>query len=243
MHTDKPQLRVVSAVICFISVVLLAACTDDTCEFPDSNPLGKEEIEAATSEIMDKYKECLLGKEETMTNQNAGNKIERTHEVRLKHDPLFWRQPNVHGLAEGWFVDENENLIEPYIWGIKVYVTEKVEQDSLPVEDRIPDCLDGVPVQIVEEGPWVEMTESNMSPELKRAIDVLGKYHDLLWRQPNVFLVNVAFLVDENGKRTETVGIIVRVTKKVDQNTLPRKERIPDCLDGVPVQIVEDEPL
>ena len=35
--------------------------------------------------------------------------------------------------------------------GIKVWVTEKVDQSALPPEDRIPDVLEGVPVQILEQ--------------------------------------------------------------------------------------------
>ena len=69
--------------------------------------------------------------------------------------------------------------------------------------------------------------------------EVRLKYDPLFWRQPNVFGVGEGFLRDENGDRTETVGINIRVTKKVDQSTLPPEDRIPDCLEGVPVQIVE----
>ena len=45
---------------------------------------------------------------------------------------------------------ENGELIRGTA-GIKVYVTEKTDQSTLPPEDRIPDCLEGIPVQILEE--------------------------------------------------------------------------------------------
>ena len=75
---------------------------------------------------------------------------EYVHEVRLKYDDLFWRQPNVVGVGEGYFKDENGEWTERS--GIRVTVTEKVDQSTLPPEDRIPDCLEGVPVNI-EVGP------------------------------------------------------------------------------------------
>ena len=37
------------------------------------------------------------------------------------------------------------------------------------------------------------------------------------------------------------MGIVIRVDTKVDQSTLPAEDRISDCLEGVPVQIIEDE--
>lgn len=81
-----------------------------------------------------------------MNNENTDEYI---HQVRLKYDDLFSRQPNVHGVGEGFF------RVGPGEWtetvGINVYVTKKVDQNTLPPEDRIPDCLEGVPVNIVEE--------------------------------------------------------------------------------------------
>ena len=73
---------------------------------------------------------------------------ERIHEVRLKYDPLFWRQPNVFSVSEGYFKDENGERTEEV--GIVIRVDKKVDQSTLPPEDRIPDCLEGIPVQIRE---------------------------------------------------------------------------------------------
>ena len=36
------------------------------------------------------------------------------------------------------------------------------------------------------------------------------------------------------------MGFIISVTKKVDQSTLPAADRIPDTLEGVPVEIREE---
>ena len=85
-----------------------------------------------------------------MTNLNTP---ERRHEVRLKYDPLFWRQPNVHGVGEGSFGDGFGGFLKTK--GIVISVTRKVDQSTLPPEDRIPDCLEGIPVQVVEVEPPV----------------------------------------------------------------------------------------
>ncbi len=49
-------------------------------------------------------------------------------------------------------VDENGNYVGEV--GILIFVTEKVDQETLPTEDRIPAVLDGVKVQIIEHDPW-----------------------------------------------------------------------------------------
>ena len=41
----------------------------------------------------------------------------------------------------------------------------------------------------------------------------------------------------KTGEWTGETGIIVKVTQKVNQGTLPPEDRIPDCLEGVAVQI------
>ena len=69
---------------------------------------------------------------------------------------------------------------------------------------------------------------------------VAAKYEDLFRRQPNVWSYGGAVLLDPNtGDYGDEIGISVWVTKKVDQRTLPAEDRIPDCLEGVPVQFWE----
>ena len=48
---------------------------------------------------------------------------------------------------------------------------------------------------------------------------------------------------DENRDATKTTGIVVGVSEKTDQSTLPAEDRIPDCLEGVPVQIIIEGPV
>ena len=54
---------------------------------------------------------------------------------------------------------------------------------------------------------------------------------------PGIIAAGTSFLRDENGERTEIYGIAVVVNRKVDQRTLLPEARIPDCMEGVPVQI------
>ena len=75
----------------------------------------------------------------------------RTREVGLKYEPLFLRQPNSPRAREEFLRNERtgERLAT---WGIVITVDgEKVDQGTLAPEDRIPDKLEGVPVQII---PW-----------------------------------------------------------------------------------------
>ncbi len=83
-----------------------------------------------------------------MTNLNTP---ERRREVRRKYEPLFWRHPNVYAVSLGRIQDENGNITNT--WSITLRVTEKVDQATLSPEDRIPDCLEGIPIQILEEQP------------------------------------------------------------------------------------------
>ena len=90
-------------------------------------------------------------KGETTMNTINQNTAARRHEVRLKYDPLFWRQPNVFAVSEGFLANEDGGWLDTR--GINVRVTRKVDQSTLPPEDRIPDCLEGIPVKITEEEP------------------------------------------------------------------------------------------
>ncbi len=69
---------------------------------------------------------------------------------------------------------------------------------------------------------------------------VRNKYAPLFQRQPNYRAHFMKTLYDEKGNSTTVLGIVVHVTEKVDQSTLHPEDRIPECLDGVPVQITEE---
>lgn len=174
MHVGKSSFRLLPIMICLVAVMwLAAACGDDEyiCDTgvkvislwlaaareagangEDSST--EEDAKTEVTEALDKKEYCetnSLTEEGTLTT-TPENTSERIHEVRLKYDDLFWRQPNVHGVGEGALRDANGERTGAS--GIIVSVTEKVDQSTLPASDRIPDCLEGVPVQIVEEEPF-----------------------------------------------------------------------------------------
>ena len=78
------------------------------------------------------------------------------------------------------------------------------------------------------------MSDTTVTKEY--AQQVIEKYLDVILRQPNFVLVGAYHLEDDEGNRTEVVGIRIGVTEKVDQSTLPEADQIPDCLDGVSVR-------
>ncbi len=122
-----------------VAALLLASVLYDgeSCPIPDPDPLG--EID------MSEYEEILLLQPHI---EKYIEPSERARAIRHKYEDLFWRQPNVHGVGIGILEDESGEETEQV--GFRIYVTEKVDQNTLPQEDRIPDCLEGVPVQFIE---------------------------------------------------------------------------------------------
>ena len=95
---------------------------------------------------------------------------------------------------------------------------------------------------LIEEGE-VTVTTEDASVDVERPTSehvsyVLEKYRPLLRRFPHMWANGMGLLRDEDGERTDEVGIWVYVEEPVDQSTLPSEDRIPDCLEGVPMQIV-----
>ena len=86
------------------------------------------------------------------------------------------------------------------------------------------------------------MTELTDDEMIQRINVVREKYGALIRRQPGWWGLGTGNLVDAVGERTGPLGIIISVEKILDQSTLPPEDRIPDCLDGVPVQFDESPP-
>ena len=76
--------------------------------------------------------------------------------------------------------------------------------------------------------------------ETERAKAIRHNYDDLFWRQPNVHAVGVGFLIDQEGRRTDQIGVLVSVTEIAPTDQVLPEDRLPDYLDGVPVQILEE---
>ena len=131
MRTGKSSFRLLPLLICLAALLLAAACGDDT--FKDPSTLCEPNSSAEEGNM-------------TATPENTDEYIQ---EVRDKYSDLFRRQPNYRrhtGPVRLW--DENGEMSETA--GIVVEVTKKVDQSAIPAEDRLPDCLEGVPIQIEE---------------------------------------------------------------------------------------------
>ena len=73
-----------------------------------------------------------------------------------------------------------------------------------------------------------------------RAKSVKEKHADRLKRFPNVVGVGVGHEI-VGGKRTDRVSIRVYVRKKLPKDQLAPDAILPDTLDGLPVDVIEDE--
>ena len=159
MHTNKPQLRLLPVIICFAAILLLASA----CRGDGENSSTKEETEfmemSCKHEIEQKIEEMRLmptpigleyQSEEYRKNWKRNRaKMAVVMPVFEKHREKFWRQPNIWGSGPGSLLDENGEETEEF--GITIYVTKKVPQDQLPPEDRIPDRIGCVRIQIIEK--------------------------------------------------------------------------------------------
>ena len=166
-------------------------------------------------------------------------------EVLKENRRLFARQlgDSRLQLVEHFFRDPEGNWNDEY--GIVFKVDKKEHLNTVPPEDRIPDEIDGVTVYVgfPNYSGAREVTYQEV-PEFQYAIAVRLKYEDLFFRQPNITLVPYVSIFDDGGRPGEplSVQIGIYVTKKVDQSTLPPEDRIPDCLEGIPVTIEEIKP-
>ena len=168
----------------------------------------------------------------------------KTREVGLKYEPLFLRQPNSPRAREGFLRDERTGE-RTETWGIVITVDgEKVDQASLPTEDRIPDEIEGVPVQII---PWQVAEKAYIrqggfpfegDPHFSRAIETISKNIDLFDDHPFSNGARPYGIKDSNGMS----GIEFFVGAMVDPLSLAPEEQIPTCLEDIPVRILEGEP-
>lgn len=71
---------------------------------------------------------------------------------------------------------------------------------------------------------------------IERAKEVMRAYQDSLMAKANVIGVGVGF-VEREGERTRDVGVVVMVGQKVALSQLAEVDRIPQELDGVPIDV------
>ena len=141
MHTRKASFRFWVIIICLAAVLLLAACVEPETEAtptPWVNPCIEEGITTMT--------------EDTDTQDVTTERPSREYmrEVYLRHRALLLDYPHVWWVQRG---DWMRAVVEKYNregWGFTLYVSEYTDPQSLPEEQRIPECLDGVPVRIIK---------------------------------------------------------------------------------------------
>ena len=235
--------RFIQVLVCFTALLWLsAACAD-----------SPREEEYATSEHLVRDESCDwdMFTDDPEISYTARSGYSEYHFGRVwdRYRNLFWRQPNVVGVLDGYVTDENGEWTDT--WGIIIRVSEKVDQDTLPPEDRIPQCLRGVPIQIREweypvgMGPLGEDNPCGVEilplakelfsgnedmiygyDDLEGMVDeyirsVSQKYRDLFMDQPTYHGKSSLNLSGPNGDYIDEKGISIWVLKKLDQRFLP----------------------
>ena len=110
-------------------------------------------------------------------------------------------------------------------------------------------CFSKLGESVVDLGMehWYTSTDDLLTqrPSPEQITSVAEKYSDLLWGYPYVTGVALGDYMDTTFavNRTLGFGITVRVSKYVDNRTLPEERRLPVCLDGVPVRIIKQGPI
>ncbi len=93
---------------------------------------------------------------------------------------------------------------------------------------------------------WVgPIPDCGTKPTREHAEAVWKRYSRKIHDLPNVVSTYVDILRNVLGERWDgwVVGIIVGTTEYIDQSTLPPEDRIPECLEGVPVQFEYHPPI
>lgn len=91
---------------------------------------------------------------------------------------------------------------------------------------------------MTENAPPDDPNSEPLEKRVQRATDVQARYADALMQKPHVVGVAVGYCT-RCGERTQDVGVIVMVDRKVPQDQLAPEELIPRELDGVPVDVQE----
>lgn len=86
------------------------------------------------------------------------------------------------------------------------------------------------------------MTQNGAADDLKAATDKLLSvkriYEDELLAKPNVVGVAIGYR-QSGGKTTDSLSLVVLVSKKLPENSLNSEDQIPITLDGIPVDVQE----
>lgn len=154
MHTRKASLRLLT-IICFAGMTLLAS----GCGNPDSD-LGWRGSFRPCDITQDMKFQSQTGQDITEIRSMTTEKItakrpsdEFMRSVANKHIDLLLGYPHAFGIDIGDYMHSTRPSNRTLGYGISVRVTELTDPSTLPKEKRIPNCLDGVPVRIIQQGP------------------------------------------------------------------------------------------
>ncbi len=180
--------------------------------------------------------------------------------ISEENQSLVERQPGYITTVFSGLADADAEVTGPR--GLIIVVEEIIDQDTLLATDRLPNCLDGIPVQFMEVGnlaPSIglffgagkphmsepcEITVQELEPgtpeyqaELERIEEIMERHLPMFQRQPGFMGIRVAQEWTEDFfDNFGLLGIAVFVVEDIDQTTLPVADRIPDCIEGVPVR-------
>ena len=155
MHTRKASFRLPAIIICFASVLWMAACAvvqPEATPTPWANPCTTATTESITSSDPMTREYILQTKKGTAMTENRQSERpsdEHLERVFLKHLNSFIAYPHFSGAGVGILPVRDENGEE--IIGIEIRVSELTDPSTLPSEQRIPDCIEGIPVLIRQD--------------------------------------------------------------------------------------------
>lgn len=89
------------------------------------------------------------GKENSMAHPLSGEEDAKVAQVLARHEAELMRYPNVVGVSQGIVMKGSEPSGQT---GIVVYVQRKVAESELAPDERLPEQIEGITVDVVEVG-------------------------------------------------------------------------------------------
>ena len=196
MDTRKSSFRLLLALTSAVFVLLVAAACSSARSEPDPHLITPETF--------------LCGGASTDMH---------IWRIRAKYDTLFQRQPLLRNITVGYMRNDDEKFTTQR--GIIIRYANRPGRDQsalMPPEARIPDCIEGIPVQVIGLSqavypPWEKerlkskgwpntdpLWECTYDNTAERRKEILDKYEFLLRRYPNAWHTKASTpIVDEDG--------------------------------------------
>lgn len=111
-------------------------------------PSWSAEDIAAGERLAEKWKTYVASASEDESAAPFGAGRAKVAEVMARHETTLMAYPNVVAIADG-ICQEGDEAGQPCI---TVFVAERVDPATVTPEHRLPERLDGVPVQVIEAG-------------------------------------------------------------------------------------------